>query len=36
MMNRLRHGRSLAPVSPLPEGEGYMQSLREIEVKGGK
>lgn len=31
MMNRLRHETTcLPPVSPLPDGEGYGRSLREI------
>jgi len=35
MMNRLSHDRSLTPVPPLPEGEGYSSSLREIHVNNG-
>lgn len=31
-MNRLPHDRPLTPVPPLPEGEEYGSSLREIHV----
>jgi hypothetical protein len=36
MMNRLRPDRSLTPVPPLPEGEGYGKSRREIHSKAAK
>jgi len=35
MIDRLRHERSLTPVPPLPEGEGYCTPLREIRFQGG-